>query len=229
MWLKHFLRKKKSEHPIIEAQSETPKFCTSVLPPHRGGAVPSPMGIGRNGRTDLPRGSTKKPPPFSWTVFSLGCPLTGHNWAALLLIDRTPLQRLLILALLLISGNIHPNPGIICNNPRPRYPCSIYYLDVSREFLQCCTCLKWVHFHCSFLSRTEFRIICATGTAVGWHYPACCPQSKTGSPSQTNSPITSPASPPPPSPGFFPLPPGFYQPRPSQGLPRSPAPCALMR
>ena len=40
-------------------------FCTSVLPPHRGGAVPSPMGMGRNGRTDLRRGSTKRSPPLS--------------------------------------------------------------------------------------------------------------------------------------------------------------------
>ena len=65
--------------------------CTSVLLPHRGGAVPSPMGMGRNGRTDLPRGSTKRSPPLPWTVFSLGCPLTGHNWEAPLLIDQTPL------------------------------------------------------------------------------------------------------------------------------------------
>ena len=49
------------------------------------------MGMGRNGWTDLPRGSTKRSPPLSQTVFSLGRPLTGHNWAApLLLIDRTP-------------------------------------------------------------------------------------------------------------------------------------------
>ena len=85
--------------------------CTSVLPPHRGGAVPSPMVMGRNNRTDLPRGSTKRSPPLSLNIFSLGYPLTGHNWAAPLLIDQTPLQRLLILALLLISGNVHPNLG----------------------------------------------------------------------------------------------------------------------
>ena len=65
--------------------------CTNVLPLQRGGAVPSPMGMGRNGRTDLPRGSTERSPPLSRTVFSLGRLLTGHNWAApLLLIDRTP-------------------------------------------------------------------------------------------------------------------------------------------
>ena len=45
------------------------RHCTSVLPPHRGGAVPSPMGMGRNGRTDLPRGSTKSSPPLSIVIF----------------------------------------------------------------------------------------------------------------------------------------------------------------
>ena len=37
-----------------------------------------------------PQGSTKRSPPLSRSVFSLGCPLTNHNWAAPLLIDRTP-------------------------------------------------------------------------------------------------------------------------------------------
>ena len=97
--------------------------CTNVLPPQRGGAVPSQMGMGRNGRTDLPRGSTERSPPLSRTVFSLGRPLTGDNWTApLLLIDRTPFWRLLILALLLISGNVHPNPGPISNHPHPGTP-----------------------------------------------------------------------------------------------------------
>ena len=81
------------------------------------------------------RGSIERLPPLSRTVFSLGHPLTGHNWAApLLLIDRTPFRRLLILALLLISGNVHPNPGPISNHPHPRYPCSICHLDVAGTF-----------------------------------------------------------------------------------------------
>ena len=178
------------------------------------------MGMGRNGRTDFPMGWTKRSPPLSWTVFSLGCSLTGHNWAAPLLIDQTPIQRLLILPLLLIRGNVHPNPGHIHNNSRPRYPCFICHLDVGRGSLQCSTCLKWVHFHCSSLTRADFRTICATGTAVIWRCSACCPQSQTGSHTQTNSPVTTPAFPPPPPLGFPPLPPGFYQPRPPQGPPR---------
>ena len=179
------------------------KHCTNVLPPQRGGSVPSPMGMGRNGRTDLPRGSTERSPPLSRTVFSLGRPLTSYSWAApLLLNDRTPFRCLLILALLLISGNVHPNPDPISNHPHPRYPCSICHLDVGRDCLQYSACLKWVHFLCSSLTRADFRTICATGIAVGWRCPACHPQRKTGSPTQTHLLVTPPASPPPPPPGF---------------------------
>ena len=121
--------------------------------------------------------------------------------------------------LLLISGNVHPYPGPISNHPHPRHPCSICHLDVGRDSFQCSACLKWVHFLCSFLTRAEFRTICATGTAVGWRCPACHPQKKTGSPTQTSLLVTPPASPPP---GFPPLPAGFYHSRPPRGLPRYP-------
>ena len=208
---------------LTDLCDDTKCFFTNVLPPQRGGAVPSPMGMGWNGRTDLLRGSTERSPPLSRTVFSLGRPLTGHNWAApLLLIDRTPFRRLLILELLLISGNVHPNPGPISNHPHPRYPCSICHLDVGRDSLQCSACLKWVHFLCSFLTRADFRTICAAGTAVGWRCPACHPQNTTDSPTQTSLLVTPPAPPPPPPPGFPPLPPGFYQSRPLRGPPRYP-------
>ena len=177
--------------------------------------------MSRNGRTDLPKGSTERSPPLSQTVFSLGHPLTGQNWAASLsLIDRTPLRRLFILALLLVSGNVHLNPGPISNHSHPTYPCSICHLEVGRDSLQCSACLKWVYFLCSSLTRADFRTICATGTAEGWRCPACHPQTKTGSPSQTSPLVTTPASPPPPPPGFPPLPPGFYQARPPWVPPR---------
>ena len=131
------------------------------------------MGMGRNDRTDLPRGSTERSPPLSRTVFSLGRPLTGHNWAApLLLIDRTPFRRLLILALLLISGNVHPNPGPISNHPHPRYPCSICHLDVGRDSLQCSACLKWVHFLCSSLTVLTFAQ--SVQLALQWAGDAQC-------------------------------------------------------
>ena len=94
-------------------------------------------------------------------------------------------------------GNVHPYPGPISNHPHPRHPCSICHLDVGRDSLQCSACLKWVHFLFSFLTRADFRTICATGTAVGWRCPACHPQKKTGSPTQTSLLVTPPASPPP--------------------------------
>ena len=77
-----------------------------------------------------------------------------------------------------------------------------------------------MHFLCSFLNHADFRTICATGTAVGWRCPACHPQKKTGSPTQTSLIVTPPASPTPP--GFPPLPPGFYHSRRPRGLPRYP-------
>ena len=99
--------------------------------------------------------------------------------------------------LLFISGNVHPYPGPISNHPQPRHPCSICHLDVGRDSLQCSACLKWVHFLCSFLTRADFCTISATGTAVGWRCPACHPQKKTGSFTQTSLLVTPPASPPP--------------------------------
>ena len=176
-----------------------------------------------------PEGLDQKVAPIFMDYFSLGCLLTDHNWAAPFLIDRTPLQHLLILVLLLISGNVYPNPGPIRNNPRPRYPCSICHFGVGRDSLQCSTCLNLVHFHCSSLTRADFRTICATGTAVGWRCPACCPQSQTGSPTQTDFPVTTPASPPSPPQGF----PHYHLAFINRILLRAPqvtpAPCAFIR
>ena len=42
--------------------------------------------------------------------------------------------------------------------------------------------LEWVHFLCSSLTRADFRIICATGTAVGLRCPACHPKAKLAPP-----------------------------------------------
>ena len=93
---------------------------------------------------------------------------------------------------------------------------------MGRDSLQSSACLKWVHFLCSSLTRADFRIICATGTTVGWRCPACYPQSKTGFLTKTSPLIRTSASPPPPPPGFPPLPPGFYQSRPPRVPPRYP-------
>ena len=77
-------------------------------------------------------------------------------------------------------------PSATILTPGTLAPCG--HLDVGRDSLQCSACLKWVHLLCSFLTRADFRTFCATGTAVGWRCPACHPQKKTGSPTQTQSP-----------------------------------------
>ena len=64
------------------------------------------------------------------------------------------LLRLLILLLLLMSGNIHPNPG-------PIFPCSVCALNMTwkGKSVQCCACHKWVHLRCSQLPLSKFRAV----------------------------------------------------------------------
>ena len=181
---------------------------------------PLPNGDGSKWQDRYPEGFNQKVAPIVLDCFLLGCPLTGQGWAAPLLIDRTPLRRLLILALLLIGGNVYSSPGPISSHPRPGCHCSICHLNVGGDSLRCSACLSWVHFLFSFLTRADFCTVCAAGAVVGWRCPSCCPQGQADSPAQTSSSIVLSASPLPPPPGFPPLPPIFCWPRPPQGLPR---------
>ena len=100
-------------------------------------------------------------------IFSLCCPLNNRRRAAhsflkigrlfslsLLSCPSFVSLRLLILLLLLTSGNVHPNPGSI-------FPCSVCAGNVTwwGKSVQCCTCSKWVHLMCSQLSLTKFRTL----------------------------------------------------------------------
>ena len=89
---------------------------------------------------------------FSLFLFLFSCP----NLAFL---------RLLILLLLLMSGNVHPNPG-------PIVPCSVCAGNVTwrGKSVQCCACFKWVHLRCSQLSLSNFR---ALGSSHSWSCPLC--------------------------------------------------------
>ena len=128
-------------------------------------------------------------PGHSPFIFSLCCPLNDRRRAAHsiykigCLFSLFPLScptlallRLLIFLLLLMSGNVHPNPG-------PIFPCFVCAGNVTwrGKSVQCCTCSKWVHLRCSQLSQSKFR---ALGSSHSW---SCLPCRNTVTPSSDSS------------------------------------------
>ena len=164
-------------------------------------------GEGRNGLS-IPRGSHPRA-ILPWTtllIFYPCCPMRGHMWTALLnpidrpptpsILSRTSLPRpsfhpkslhysshsplILISILLLISGDIHPNPG-------PIDPCSVCSRRVTwgNRSIQCTGCSLWVHLSCSGLSPADFRKI---SPGHSWTCPMCPSSSQPPPPSHTPIP-----------------------------------------
>ena len=107
---------------------------------------------------------------------------------------------ILISIFLLISGDIHPNPG-------PIDPCSICSRRVTWEnrSIQCTNCSLWVHLSCSGLSPADFRKICPGDS---WTCPMC-PSSSQPLPSLSHSnPVSS----------SFSVSPSFHTPNPPPPL-----------
>ena len=134
---------------------------------------PTPFGLGRNGCWPSRGSQLPQALPF---IFSLCCPLNDRRRAAhsffkigrlfslfLLSYSSLALFCLLILLLLLMSGNVHPNPG-------PMFPCSVCAGNVTwrGQSVQCCTCTIWVHLRCSQLFLSKFR---ALGRSHSWSFP----------------------------------------------------------
>ena len=134
---------------------------------------PTPFGLGRNGCWPFRGSQLPRELPF---IFSLCCPLNDRRRAAhsffkigrlfSLFVFSCPslaLLRLLILLLLLMSGNVHPNPG-------PIFPCSVCAGNVTwrGKSVQCCACSKWVHLRCSQLFLSKFRPL---GSSHSWSCP----------------------------------------------------------
>ena len=76
------------------------------------------------------------------------------------------LARLLILLLVLMSGNVDPNP---C----PVFSCSVCAGNVTwrGRSVQCGTCSNWVHLRCLLLSFSRFRTL---GSSHSWSFPPYC-------------------------------------------------------
>ena len=160
---------------------------------HLNVVVQSPFctGEGRNGFS-IPRGS--HPAVLPWTtlflIFYPCCPMRGHIWTAFLNpIDRPPTSSsffrttllspsfhpkslhysshppLILIFMLLISGDIHPNPG-------PKHPCSVCSRRVTwgNRSVQRTNCSLWVHLSCSGLSPADFRKI---SPGHSWTCPMC--------------------------------------------------------
>ena len=135
--------------------------------------------------------------------------MRGHIWTALLnpidrpltpsIFSRTSLLRpsfhpkplhylshpplILISMLLLVSGDIHHNPG-------PIDPCSVCSRRVTwgNRLMQCTNCSLWVYLSCSGLSPADFRKI---SPEHSWTCPMC-PSSSQPLPSLSHSnPISS--------------------------------------
>ena len=134
---------------------------------------PAPFALDRNGC--WPSRGSQLPRELLFT-FSLCCPLSDRRRAShsffkigrlfsvfLFSCPSLALLRLLILLLLLMSGNVHSNPGSI-------FPCSVCAGNVTwrGKSVQCCTCSKWVHLRCSQLSLSQFRPL---GSSHSWSFP----------------------------------------------------------
>ena len=157
-------------------------------------------GEGRNGLL-IPRGSHPRA-ILPWTtllIFYPCCPMRGHMWTALLnpidlpptpsILSRTSLPRpsfhskplhysshsplILISMLLLISGDIHPNPG-------PIDPCSVCSRRVTwgNRSIQCTGCSLWVHLSCSGIKKAILKFNSAETFAILHALEWCISHSK---------------------------------------------------
>ena len=123
----------------------------------------------------LPRIPVTPSTPLAQTIFSPCCPLNNRRRAAhsFFKISRLsfpfsslslPRLRLLVLLLLLMSGNVHTNPGFIF----PCYVCARNVTWLARS-MQCCTSSKWVHLRCLLLSFSKFRTL---DSSHSWSCPS---------------------------------------------------------
>ena len=130
---------------------------------------PAPFGLGQKGCWPSRGSQLPRALPY---IFSLCCPLNDRRRAAHSIYKISRLFLLfplscptLALLLLLMSGNVHPNPG-------PIFPCSVCAGNVTWQgkSVLCCTCSKWVHLRRSQLSLSKFR---ALGSSHSWSCLPC--------------------------------------------------------
>ena len=119
----------------------------------------------------FPEGPSCPGTPLTQAIFSPCSPLYDRRRVtrSLFKTGLSSLYSCLSLArlhILLMSGNVHPNP---C----PVFPCLVCSGNVTWQSrsVQCCTCSNWVHLKCSLLSFCRFRTL---GSSHSWSFPPCC-------------------------------------------------------
>ena len=121
----------------------------------------TPFGLGRNGLlasrgSQLPRALPINKPFFRRLFFKQTQKGSTHlfkiNRLFFLLFSCLSVTCILILLLLMMSGNVQPNPATI-------FSCSMCSGNVtwSGRPMQCCTCPKWVGSRYSLLSFSRFK------------------------------------------------------------------------
>ena len=151
--------------------------CTNQQPPQRGAAVPDLISVGSKWLLDFPMGPVILSTPLHFLLCLLLNDLSraAHSFLkigrlfSLYIFFCPSFARLhLLIFLLLMSGNVHPNPGSI-------FPCSVCAGNVTwrSKSVQCCTCSKWVHLKCSRLSPYKFRTL--DSSHHGAAHPCCVP------------------------------------------------------
>ena len=113
-------------------------------------------------------------PPTPYIFFRTFLPRPSFHNKPLHYLSHSPL--ILISMLLLISGDIRPNPGPIdaCS------VCSRRVVTWGNRSIQCTNCSLWVHLSCSGLSPADFRKI---SPGHSWTCPMC--------PSSSSQPLSS--------------------------------------
>ena len=131
---------------------------------------PTPFGLSQNGCWPSWESQLPWALPF---IFSTYCPLNDRKKAAHSFFKITRLSSLfsclslahlhhLILLLLLMSGNLHPNRGHI-------FPCSVCAENATwrGKPVQCSTCSKWVHLRCSLSPLKNLELLAALIPGAG--------------------------------------------------------------
>ena len=164
--------------------------CTNQQPPQRDGVVPNPVWVELKLLLAFPRGPVIPGTPLTQTMFSLCSRLNDRRRVARSLFEiglsslfsclsLAGLLILFILLLLLMTGNVYPNP---C----PVFPCLVCTGNVTWRCrsVQCCICSNWVHLKCSLLSFSRIRTL---GSSHSWSCPHCCVPAFFGDPTPTST------------------------------------------